>query len=269
MAKTGNSGKTILVERDGPVATVILNRPEKLNALTKDMWRRLGQVFADLDRDGDLRCVVLRGAGDEAMGVGADISEFEDVRANSKQAAEYGALVHGSLKAIRRCRHPVIALIKGLCVGGALELALVCDLRVCGESSRFGVPVNRLGLVMAYPEIEQLVALVGPAAALEILYEARLFGADEAKDMGLVNRVVADTLVEASVAETAELIRAGAPLVNRWHKKFVYRVQGGARTPEPLSPEEEAEGFACFDTEDFREGRRAFLAKETPAFKGK
>jgi enoyl-CoA hydratase/carnithine racemase len=216
-----------------------------------------------------LRCVVLRGAGDKAMGVGADISEFEDVRANSNQAADYGALVHGSLKAIRRCRHPVIALIKGLCVGGALELALVCDLRVCGDTSRFGVPVNRLGLVMAYPEIEQLVALVGPAVALEILYEARLFGAEEAKDKGLVNRVVADDRVEASVAETAALICAGAPLVNRWHKKFVTRVQGGARAVKPLNPTEEAEGFACFDTEDFREGRRAFLAKETPVFKGK
>ncbi len=269
MARTGSVDDTVLVERDGPVATVILNRPEKLNALTRDMWRRLGEVFRDLDRDGDLRCIVLRGAGDAAMGVGADISEFEDVRADSKQAADYGAMVHGSLSAIRRCRHPVIALIKGLCVGGALELALVCDLRVCGQSSRFGVPVNRLGLVMAYPEIESLVGLVGPAVALEILYEARVFGADEAKEKDLVNRVVADGQVEASVTEAAERICAGAPLVNRWHKKFVYRVQGGARTPEPLSPAEEVEGFACFDTDDFREGRRAFLAKETPDFKGR
>ena len=260
---------SILVGRDGYIATITLNRPEKLNALTKDMWRRLGEVFVDLDQDGDLRCVVLRGAGDKAMGVGADISEFSDVRANSKQAADYGALVHGTMAAVRRCRHPVIALIKGLCVGGALELALVCDLRVCGDTSRFGIPVNRLGLVMAYPEIEQLVALVGPAVALEILYEARLFGAEEAKDKGLVNRVVADDRVEASVAETAALICAGAPLVNRWHKKFVTRVQGGARAVKPLNPTEEAEGFACFDTEDFREGRRAFLAKETPVFKGK
>ena len=269
MAKTGNESQVVLVERQGPVATVILNRPEKLNALTKDMWRRLDEVFRDLDRDGDLRCVVLRGAGDKAMGVGADISEFEAERANSKQAADYGALIHGSLETIRRCRHPVIALIKGLCVGGALELALVCDLRVCGENSRFGVPVSRLGLVMAYAEIDSLVALVGPAVALEILYEARVFGADEARDKGLVNRVVADGQVEASVAETVEKICAGAPLVNRWHKKFVYRVQGGTRAVEPLSPAEEVEGFACFDTDDYREGWRAFLAKETPDFKGR
>ncbi len=259
----------VLVEREGAVATVILNRPEKLNALTKEMWCRVGEAFRDLDQDDSLRCIILRGAGDEVVGTGADISEFTTERNNAEQAAEYGALMHASMHAIHDCRHPVIARIRGLCVGGAMELALMCDMRICGEGSKFGVPINCLGLVMAYPEVEALVSLVGPSVALEILYEAQVFEAEEAKVKGLVNRVVPDEEVDAAVAKTVEKICAGAPLVNRWHKKFVYKVVQGVRPPQLLTPEDEAEGFACFDTEDYQEGVRAFLTKNTPKFKGK
>ena len=255
----------IRVEREGWLATVVLNRPEKLNALNKEMWGGVGEAFRALDGDDDIRCVILRGAGEKAMGPGADIAEFAEARNNSTQAAEYGGLMHGSMAAIRDCRHPVIAQIHGLCVGGALELALMCDLRICGEGSRLGVPINRLGLVMAYPEVQALVGLVGPSVALEILYEGRVFDAAEAKDKGLVNRVVPDADVAKEARETAERIAAGAPLVNRWHKKFVNRVA----SPEPLTDTEQAEGFACFDTEDFQEGVRAFLDKTKPDFKGK
>ena len=265
----GAAEEVVLVQREDSVATVFLNRPDKLNALNKEMWRRVGEVFRSLDADDDLRCVVLRGAGDKALAPGADISEFTDVRNDSRQGAEYGALMHGAMSAIRDCRYPVVAHIKGLCVGGGLELALMCDIRIAGEGARFGVPVSRLGLVMAYPEVEALVDLVGPSAALEILLEARVFDAEEARDKGLVNRVVPDNQLDAEVIETVERISTGAPQVNRWHKKFIRRVVSGARTPHPLTPEETAEGFACFDTEDFREGVRAFLAKETPRFKGK
>jgi enoyl-CoA hydratase len=258
----------VLVERENAVATVILNRPEKLNAINKAMWRQLGEVFRDLDQDQTLRCIIFRGAGDKALGPGADISEFLTMRNNSLQAKEYGGLMHGSMSAIRNCRHPVIARIQGLCVGGALELALMCDMRICGESSRFGVPINKLGLVMAYPEVEALLSLVGPSVALEILYEARVFGADEAKEKGLVNRVVADEEVDATVAITVQNICAGAPLVNRWHKKFIYKVADNAIKSQSLTPEEKAEGFACFDTQDYQEGIRAFLAKDKPDFKG-
>ncbi len=268
-ATPASDSDVILVQRDGPVATVVLNRPEKLNALNKEMWRRLGEVMHELDGDESLRCVVLRGAGDKAMGPGADIAEFADERANAVQARDYGGLMHGTMHAIRDCRHPVIALIKGLCVGGALELALMCDMRICGESSRFGVPINRLGLVMAYPEIEALVGLVGRSVALEILFEARVFGAAEAMEKRLVNRVVPDDKVEEEAYATARRIADGAPLVNRWHKKFVDRVLAGHRTPSPLSEAELAEGYACFDTEDFNTGYRAFLAKQKPEFEGR
>jgi enoyl-CoA hydratase len=263
---TTSDGEVVLVQREGDIATVVLNRPEKLNALNKAMWARIGTVMHDLSLDESVRCVVLRGAGDKAMGPGADISEFETERSNSIQAAEYGGLMHNAMHAIRDCPHPVIALIKGLCVGGALEIALMCDMRICGEGSSFGVPINRLGLVMAYPEVEALVGLVGRSVALEILYEARVFGAAEAKEKGLVNRVVADDAVEEETYKTARRIADGAPLVNRWHKKFVDRVLAGG---PPLSEVEQAEGFACFDTEDFNTGFRAFLAKEKPEFEGR
>ncbi len=259
----------VRIERAGPIATVILDRPDKLNALNRAMWIGVAEAFGDLHGDQDVRCVILRGAGDKAMGPGADITEFAEHRADSRQGAAYGGLMHRAMGAIRHCRHPVLALIQGVCVGGALELALMCDMRICGADARFGIPVNRLGLVMAYPEIEALLATVGPSVALEILFEGRIFDAAEAQRKGLVNRVVAPDRVEAEVMETARRIAAGAPLVNRWHKKFIWRVAAGARAPEALSREEEAEGFACFDSQDYKEGVAAFLAKKKPRFEGR
>ena len=259
----------VLIERDGPIATVILNRPDKLNALNKAMWARVGEAMAALDGDDEVRCIILRGAGEKAMGPGADIAEFATERSNSTQAAEYGGLMHTAMGALRDCRHPVVAMIHGLCVGGALELALMCDIRICGESSRFGVPINRLGLVMAYPEVAALVGLVGRAVALEILFEGRVFGAAEAAGKGLVNRVVADDAVTAEAVAIAQRIAAGAPLVNRWHKKFVDRVLAGTGGGATLTPAEAAEGFSCFDTDDYNTGYQAFLAKQKPVFEGR
>ena len=259
----------VSVEKNGLVATVILNRPDKLNALTKEMWGRIGQIFKELDGEENLRCIILRGISDRALGSGADISEFETKRKNSGQARRYGKLMHDTMRAIRSCRHPVVVRIKGICVGGALELALGCDLRIAGESSRFGIPINRLGLVMAHPEIEMLVNVVGPAVALEILYEGRVFNAVEAKEKGLINKVVPDDQVDAAVVETVEHICNGAPLVNRWHKRFVYAAVDGAGENKALTAAQIAEDFACFDTDDYREGIRAFFAKEVPDFQGK
>ena len=255
----------ITLQRRDAVATVTLNRPEKLNAMTKPMWRRLSAVFEGLAGEESLRCVLLRGAGGRAFSPGNDIGEFETERADVAQARAYGAVMHATLGAIRDCPVPVVAMIQGICVGGGLEIAALADLRICGRSSRFGVPINRLGLVMAYPEIEGLLALVGPAVAKELLFEARILGAEEALAKGLVNRVVADDAAEAEAEATAERIAAGAPLVNRWHKAFIRRLASGA----PLTEAELDEGFACFGTEDFRIGTKAFLAKAKPDFKGR
>jgi len=255
----------ILVQRDGPVATVTLNRPDKLNALTKPMWTRLGAVMEELSADDALRCVVLRGAGGRAFSPGNDISEFETDRSNPEQAKAYGEILHRSLTALKTCRHPTVALIEGICVGGGLEIAALCDLRICGLSSRFGVPIKRLGLVMAYPEIDGLRRLVGRATTLEILLEGRVFDAEEALAKGLVNRVVPDGEVEAEATATAKRIAEGAPLVARWHKAFLERLED----PRPLSEAESDEGYLCYATEDFQIGYRSFLEKKKPEFKGR
>ncbi len=255
----------IFVERDGAIATVVLNRPEKLNALTRPMWQQLGETIARLSTDDSLRCIVLRGAGERAFSPGNDISEFETVRSNKAQAREYGKIMHATAQALVECRHPLVAQIHGICVGGGLEIAALCDLRICGEGSRFGAPIKNLGLVMAYPEMLPLLRLVGPAVALEILLEGRVFDAAEAKDKGLVTRVVPDDRVATEARATAERVAEGAPLAARWHKKFVRRLAD----PRPLTEAEYDECFDCFDTEDFRIGYRAFLAKDKPRFEGK
>jgi len=255
----------ILVERDGSIATVTLNRPDKRNALTLAMWTALGAAMAELSADDALRCIVLRGAGGKAFAAGADIAEFASVRANAAQAKSYGEAIASAMRAVAACRHPTLARIEGACVGGGLEIASQCDLRICGTSSRFGVPIKDLGLVVAYDELAGLIAVAGRAVALEILLEGRVFGAEEALAKGLVTRVVPDERVADECRETAQRIADGAPLVARWHKKFTRRLA----EPQPLTPQEYDESYACFDTADFRRGVSAFLARQKPRFEGR
>jgi enoyl-CoA hydratase len=254
----------ILLAREGDVASVTLDNTARLNALDLASWKRLGQVMRELDSDKSLRCVVLRGAGDKAFAAGADISEFEKTRSNARTAKKYGAVLESTMGALARCRHPMVAMIHGVCVGGGLEIISQCDLRICGASSRFGIPIAKLGLVVGYGEMKALIDLVGRAAALEILLEGRVFGAEEAKDKGLVNRIVPDGKVEEESMAAARRIAEGAPLVARWHKKFARRLA----QPRAVGAAERDEAYACYDTGDFREGVAAFLAKRKPQFKG-
>lgn len=191
------SSEFILLEREQDIATVILNRPEKLNALIKPMWRQLGETIRTLSADDSLRCIVLRGAGNKSFAPGNDISEFKDARSNSVDAKEYGEIHHETLATLSECRQPLVALIRGICVGGGLEIASLCDLRICGESSRFGIPIKRLGLCAGIREMQGLYELVGKAVTMEILLEGRILDSAEALQKGLVTRVVADDHVSS------------------------------------------------------------------------
>lgn len=255
---------TVTVERDGGLATVRLSNPGKLNAFDKPQWLALGDAITDLAGDDTVRVIVLRGDG-RAFSPGADIAEFESERGSPEQAQVYGELMDAVMFQIRDCPHPTLAAIDGPCTGIGLAVALACDLRICTQSSRFGVPVSRLGISMALPELKLLFDVVGRPFALEILLEGRVFGAELAREMRLVNRVVADDGLDAEVAATGKRIAEGAPLAARWHKAFVRR----AADPAPLSEAEIAACYACFGTEDYREGYRAFLEKRKPVFGGR
>jgi hypothetical protein len=255
----------ILVTNERSIVRVTFNRPEKHNCMNTAMWRELKSLFDGFDADESLRCIVLAGAGGKAFSVGADIAEFPEVRANAAQARDYAKLAHGAMHAIAGCRHPVIAAIEGLCVGGGLELASTCDMRFCTESSRFGVPVKRLGLVVAYAELLPLVRLVGPAECEGITAGRQGVrqrtrtrdgaGQPRPSRSGLRCRHRRDRVRD----------RGRCALVARWHKKFVDRLG----EPAPLTPEELDESYHCFDTEDFRIGTEAFNTKTQPAFKGR
>jgi enoyl-CoA hydratase len=225
----------------------------------------MGDAILALSAETSLRCIVLRGAGTEAFGSGADIDEFESIRSTKAQAVAFARHGHRAMHAVRDCPIPTVAAIRGACVGGGLELAAGCDFRLASDDGRFGVPITRLGAVLAYPELEGLVRLAGPQVALELLLEGRMIDAAEAYAKGIVSRVVAVNQFEEELSATLARIVAGAPLSARWHKKFVRRLTVGS----PLTDTELEEGYACFDTEDFAEGYRSFLAKRRPEFTGK
>jgi enoyl-CoA hydratase/carnithine racemase len=256
---------TVDLQRTGEIATLTLNNPGKLNAINLDMWIRLAENMANLSVDRDIRCVVLRGADNEAFAAGGDLEEFVTGRATLDQALHYHGQVASALNAIADCPHPTVALIQGACIGGGLEIAGVCDLRVCNESARFGAPINRLGFSMYPGEMEGLLKLAGAAVMKEILLEGRILNAAEAYEKGLVTRVVPDNQVVDEAYSTARRICAGAPLVAGWHKQWIRRLQNG----RPLNDEEKAASFAFLDTEDYREGLAAFLEKRKPVFKAR
>ncbi len=252
-------------ETDHGIVRVTLDRPEKLNALHVAGWTALGDAFDALTADETVRAIVLQSTSERAFCVGADIAEFETERASRDQALAYAKHVLRAVEAIAHCPHPVVAAIKGLCVGGGLELAAACDLRLTRDDGRFSVPIRRLGLTVDYPELNGLMRLVGPSNTLEMLFEGRMLNAAEALSKGLVNRILAADAFDAEVDATLTRIATGAPLVARWHKRMVKRLEDS----KPLSDEERLAPFAVFDSEDYAIGTRAFLAKTDPEFVGR
>ncbi len=255
----------VLVERDGAIATVLFNRPAKRNAFNLAMCRRIKEVFDGLSADDSVRCVVLRGAGDKAFTAGADINEFAKVRTDKASSRAYNETSKAAQVAVRDCRHPVIAMIRGYCLGGGAGFALMCDIRIATRSSQFGITAKKLANYYSAHAMEALLAAVGRPKALEILLEGEIFDADEALRIGMVNRLVDDAALEEETLAAAQRIADGAPLAAQYHKKMLYRLTGDA----PLTEAELEEVHSAADTEDYEIGYRAFQNKEKPRFVGR
>jgi len=253
------------VERDGPIGRMVLDNPARRNAIGGAMWRAIPGAMADFDADPAVRCVVIRGEGTVAFAAGADISEFEKNRSSEEGVRAYEQAVEAAHRAIEDSPKPVIALIHGFCIGGGLATALSCDLRYASPSSQFAIPAARLGLAYGVTGTSRLVATVGHAAAREIMFTARRYGAEEALAMGLVNRVLPEEQLDEYVRKVALDLAGNAPLTIAAAKAVIEAV---IAPPGDVSAARERIA-RCMKSEDYVEGRRAFMEKRKPQFSGK
>lgn len=257
---------TVQIARHNAIATLTLNNPGKMNGVSLAMWHQLRQYCEDLSADTSIRCVVVRGA-EGHFGAGGDIAEFPTVRGNVEQLYAYHVeAVAPALQALADCIHPTVALIEGVCMGGGLEIATQCDLRIAGDQSRFGAPINRLGFPMAPHELACVLQKISGNVMAEMLLEGRIYTSTEALRCGLLTRMVAASQVECEAYATAERIAAGAPLAARANKKMLRRLQ---TSTAPLSSEEVHAAMSEWaNSQDHREGVTAFLEKRKPVFVG-
>ncbi|HJS38542.1 MAG TPA: enoyl-CoA hydratase [Burkholderiales bacterium] len=260
-----SAGK-LTVEKRGAVGWIVFDQPEKKNAINGAMWRGIPEAMARFDADADVRCVAFRGAGTEAFAAGADISEFEKIRAGRGAVSEYDGLLDRVLHSIQDSRKPSVALIHGFCMGGGLEVALACDLRYCGTSAQFGIPAAKLGIAYNVEGHKRLLETVGHARAREIMFLGRRYGAAEALAMGLVHRVLPDGELAGFVDGVIATLLENAPLSIANSKTILeeYAKASGAADHERMAAAIER----CAKSEDYQEGRRAFMEKRKPRFRG-
>ena len=257
----------MLARKDGRVGYVIFNNPERHNAVSLDMWAATRNILDRFVNDEEVRVVVLTGAGGKAFVSGADVSKFESERGTLDATRHYGATVEEAYAAIQQFPKPTIAMIRGYCIGGGVGLTVCCDLRICSDNSRFAVPAAKLGLGYGYAGLRRLIDVVGPAFAREIFFTARQFDAEEARHMGLINRVVPEAELETYVKNYAETIAANAPLTVKAVKYIVGEAMKDESARNLARCAELVE--ECFASNDFIEGRRAFMEKRKPAFTGR
>ena len=258
---------SLRVEKKGAVGWIVFDQPAKRNAINGAMWRGIPAAMRQFDADREVRCVAFRGAGTEAFSAGADISEFEKIRAERKSVSQYDGLLDEVLHAIQGSRKPSLALIHGFCLGGGLEVALACDLRYCGESAQFAIPAAKLGLAYNVEGHKRLLETVGHARAREIMFLGRRYRADEALAMGLVHRVLPDPGLDQFVAEVLQALCENAPLAIANSKTILEEYVKAAGMPDAAAMSAAIE--RCARSDDYEEGRRAFREKRRPKFEGK
>ena len=257
----------MIAEKSDGIGWMIFNNPERHNAVSLDMWEAVIDIIADFEHDEAVRVVVVRGVGEKSFVSGADVSKFDDERAAQNAVQRYDAVTEGAYSSLRASSKPTIAMIQGYCIGGGANLAVCCDLRICSDTAKFAIPAARLGLGYGYTRVRRLLDVVSPAFAKEIFFTARQFSAEDARIMGLVNRVLPQGELEAYVTDYARQIAANAPLTVSSIKRIV-----GEALKDPMDRDLalcERLVRECFESEDYAEGRLAFAEKRKPSFKGR
>ena len=255
----------IIARKEGAVGWLIFNNPERRNAVSVDMWEAIPRVLADYEADPEIRVIVLAGAGDKAFVSGADISQFEKQRSSEDAVQRYEQLAEGAAAKLQECNKPVIAMVRGYCLGGGLNIAVLCDIRIAADDARFGIPAAKMGLGYRASSMKNLVDIVGAAYAREIMITGRQFTAAEAREMGLINKITSVEGLEKAVKEYCETISGNAPLTMSAAKRIIRelgQVDYDAAKCRAWAKE-------CFESADYKEGRKAFMEKRKPAFKGK
>jgi enoyl-CoA hydratase/carnithine racemase len=267
VGSTEHAGGKMLSAKDDGVGLIIFNQPAKRNAMSVDMWEGLGAILDEFHEDSSIRVVILTGAGHKAFVSGADISQFEKQRSNADAQAEYDKLTSAGRAKLAAFPKPVIARIRGFCLGGGLGIAMQADLRIAAEDSEFGIPAAKLGIAYGFDMVRKLVDLVGPAHARMILYTGTRFDAAEAQRIGLINRLVPDTELSDVVIDIARTIADNAPLSVAASKVSVDNAMRDAEARDMAQMQRMMD--ACFDSADYREGRKAFMEKRAPRFQGR
>jgi len=257
----------MIAEKDGPIGWMTFNNPARRNAVSLEMWQAIGTILEDFARDDSIRVVVMKGAGDKAFVSGADISQFEEKRNNADAVAAYTAASDGARRQLAEIEKPLIAMIRGFCMGGGLAVAMAADFRIASDDSEYGIPAAKLGIAYGYDGLKTLVSLVGPGMARSIMYTGRRFGAAEAQRIGLVEHVVPVADLESTAREFATTIAGSAPLSVKASKLTIRQLLADESRRDMALVERLSREAS--DSADYAEGRKAFMEKRKPVFTGR